>query len=196
MRPDRHARHRRAAADRRRSRRRCRLVASGLTTPDPVTLHAALRDFADRGCDAVAIEASSIGLAEHRLAATRIDVALFTNLTRDHLDYHGDMEAYWAGQARALRLAGARAAVVDIDDEHGAALADDLVGGAGRHLDRLGARPGALRARGLAYHDGGIGFDVCEGAGHRDGRSRLVGDFNANNLLGVLGALRARGIPA
>jgi MurE/MurF fusion protein len=76
------------------------MQATGLTTPDPVTLHAALRRFADAGFAACAMEASSIGLAEHRLAGTRIDVALFTNFTRDHLDYHGSMAAYWAAKRR------------------------------------------------------------------------------------------------
>jgi hypothetical protein len=75
--------------------------ATGLTTPDPVTLHAALRRFADQGFAACAIEASSIGIVEQRLAGARIAVALFTNFTRDHLDYHGSMDAYWAAK-RAL----------------------------------------------------------------------------------------------
>ncbi|MGD9550919.1 MAG: Mur ligase family protein, partial [Burkholderiaceae bacterium] len=72
-----------------------RLEGSGMTTPDPVRLQRALRQMADEGLAACAIEASSIGLAEQRLAGTRIRVAVFTNFTQDHLDYHGDMDAYW-----------------------------------------------------------------------------------------------------
>jgi UDP-N-acetylmuramyl tripeptide synthase len=64
---------------------------TGLTTPDPVLLHGTFRNFVDLGFAACALEASSIGIAEHRLAQARIDVALFTNFTRDHLDYHGSM---------------------------------------------------------------------------------------------------------
>ncbi len=72
---------------------------TGLTTPDPVALQSALARFIADGLQACAIEASSIGIAEHRLAGTRIAVALFTNFTRDHLDYHGSMEAYWRPSA-------------------------------------------------------------------------------------------------
>ncbi len=76
------------------------VIPTGLTTPDPVTLQAALRRFADEGFAACAVEASSIGIVEHRLEGTRIAVALFTNFTQDHLDYHGSMQAYWAAKAR------------------------------------------------------------------------------------------------
>ena len=105
LRRHRHARHRRAAVGgRRRTPRRC--PATGLTTPDPVALQArAARASSMPASPACAIEASSIGIAEHRLDGTPIDVALFTNFTQDHLDYHGDMDAYWAGQGAAVRLA-------------------------------------------------------------------------------------------
>ena len=79
-----------------------------------------LRDFADRGFGACAIEASSIGIAERRLDGTRIAVAVFTNFTQDHLDYHGSMDAYWQAKAELFRWPGLRAAVVNIDDVHGA----------------------------------------------------------------------------
>lgn len=90
-----------------RSGQRCTLVgtlgmgeahqlhATGMTTPDPLQLHAQLRQWVDDGVKACAIEASSIGLSEHRLTGTRLKVAIFTNFTQDHLDYHGDMANYW-----------------------------------------------------------------------------------------------------
>ncbi|NDH51338.1 MAG: UDP-N-acetylmuramoyl-L-alanyl-D-glutamate--2,6-diaminopimelate ligase [Betaproteobacteria bacterium] len=71
------------------------LLSTGLTTPDPVLLQASLRGFVDSGMQACALEASSIGLDEHRLDGTRIRTAIFTNFTQDHLDYHGNMAAYW-----------------------------------------------------------------------------------------------------
>ena len=77
------------------------LLTTGMTTPDPVRLHRAFRQFADQGLAACAIEASSIGLAEHRLAGTQIRVGVFTNFTQDHLDYHGSMADYWLAK-RAL----------------------------------------------------------------------------------------------
>ena len=98
------------------------LTYTGLTTPDPVMLQRELRAFADRGFGACAIEASSIGIVERRLDGTRIAVAVFTNFTQDHLDYHGSMDAYWQAKAELFRWPGLRAAVVNIDDVHGASL--------------------------------------------------------------------------
>ncbi|MEY4755050.1 MAG: hypothetical protein RJA44_2725, partial [Pseudomonadota bacterium] len=83
-----------------------RVEATGLTTPDPLTLQRALRGFVDAGFAAAAMEASSIGIEEQRLAATAIDVALYTNFTPDHLDYHGSMAAYWAAKRRLFDWPG------------------------------------------------------------------------------------------
>ncbi len=171
------------------------VLATGLTTPDPVMLHGALRRFADQGYSACALEASSIGLDEQRLNATRIEVALFTNFTRDHLDYHAGMDAYWAAKRRLFAWPGLRAAVINIDDEYGAQLADDLRG-AGLDLwtvSRLG--PARLAAHGLFYSSSGLSFDVTEEAAAAAVQSMLVGDYNASNLLVVMGALRALGVP-
>jgi UDP-N-acetylmuramoyl-L-alanyl-D-glutamate--2,6-diaminopimelate ligase len=168
---------------------------TGLTTPDPVTLHGALRRFADQGYAACAIEASSIGLAEHRLGALRIAVALFTNLTRDHLDYHGSMAAYGDAKRALFAWPGLRAAVVNTDDGFGAQLADDLAGG-GLDLWTVSLRgPARLRASALAYAEGGLAFEVLEGESRVALRSALVGDYNASNLLVVIGGLRALGVP-
>ena len=176
---------------------------TGLTTPDPVTLHAALRHFVDQGFSACALEASSIGLAEHRLAATRIDVALFTNFTRDHLDYHGSMAHYWAAKRALFDWPGLRAAVVNIDDEQGAALADELRRGALdlwtvslKHAARASLKHAArMQATGLRHTDDGIAFELTENGHHASVHSRLVGEFNASNLLVVIGGLRALGVP-
>jgi MurE/MurF fusion protein len=175
---------------------------TGLTTPDPVQLHGAFRRFADQGLAACALEASSIGLDEHRLDAAPIDVALFTNFTRDHLDYHGDMAAYWAAKRRLFDWPGLRAAVIHVDDGQGAALAAELsprqasgaldVWTVGRSDDAPAAR---LTARDLRYVDDGLAFELCEGADAVPVRSRLIGDFNVGNLLVVLGGLRALGVP-
>ncbi len=170
------------------------LEATGLTTPDAVTLQAALRRFVDDGIEACALEASSIGLVEHRLDATKIDVALFTNFTRDHLDYHGSMAAYWAAKRRLFDWPGLRAAVVNVDDERGAALAGELAGGAVDVWTVSLQRPARLQAGPLRYAGGGLAFEVHEGSAQASVHSGLVGDFNASNLLVVIGGLRALGI--
>jgi UDP-N-acetylmuramoyl-L-alanyl-D-glutamate--2,6-diaminopimelate ligase len=169
---------------------------TGLTTPDPVRLHAALRRFVDGGFQACAIEASSIGIVEHRLAGLRVAVALFTNFTRDHLDYHGTMDAYWQAKRALFDWPGLRAAVLNVDDEKGAALAEQLQGGALDLWTYAVAQPARLRAQNLAYQDGGLAFDVHEqGGAALPIRSRLIGDYNTSNLLAVIGGLRALGIP-
>lgn len=168
---------------------------NGLTTPDPVLLQAAFAGMRADGFAACAIEASSIGIVEGRLSGSAVRVAVFTNFTQDHLDYHGSMDAYWAAK-RALfadpGFPGLRAAVVNLDDAKGAALAAELAG-----LDvwttgveRSDAR---LAARGLHYTGEGLAFTLHEGAEAVAVQTGLIGDYNAANLLGVAGALRAQG---
>ncbi|MEJ7928378.1 UDP-N-acetylmuramoyl-L-alanyl-D-glutamate--2,6-diaminopimelate ligase [Ramlibacter sp. AN1015] len=169
------------------------VVSNGLTTPDPVLLQQWFRRFADEGLSACAIEASSIGIAERRLDGTRIEVALFTNFTRDHLDYHGSMEAYWQAKAELFAWPGLRAAVVNIDDPRGAGLAESLQQ---RELDLWTvscSQPARLRAEGVVHGADGLSFDVVEGSERRGLRSRLIGQFNVANLLGVVGGMRALG---
>ena len=174
------------------------LLHTGLTTPDPVTLQAGLRRMADAGFAACAIEASSIGLVEHRLAGTPIALAQFTNFTRDHLDFHGDMAAYWAAKRALFAWPGLRAAVVNVDDAQGAVLAGELASDlAGTALDlwtTARAAPARLRAEDLHYVDGGLAFTLVEGDDRVPVHSRLIGDYNADNLLAALGALRALGL--
>ena len=170
------------------------VVSTGLTTPDALTLHAALADFVADGVTACALEASSIGLVEDRLTGAHIDVALFTNLTRDHLDFHGDMVAYAAAKRTLFAWPGLRAAVVNIDDAQGALLAAELQPGA-LELWTISTRgPARLSAPVLRYDSNGLVFDVHEGEQRATVRSTLVGDYNANNLLIVIGALRALGV--
>ncbi|MEY8875134.1 MAG: UDP-N-acetylmuramoyl-L-alanyl-D-glutamate--2,6-diaminopimelate ligase, partial [Leptothrix sp. (in: b-proteobacteria)] len=172
------------------------VTSTGLTTPDPLTLHQALHDFADQGFAACAIEASSIGLAEQRLAALPIRVALFTNFTPDHLDYHADMAAYWAAKRVLFDWPGLRAAVLNRDDPKGAELAAELVERTDLDLWTYALNgPARLRASGLHYVDGGLCFTLHEAAQQVSVRTGLIGDYNAANVLAVIGALRALGVP-
>lgn len=169
------------------------LVSTGMTTPDPVLLQRQFKVFADAGVTHCAIEASSIGLAEHRLDGTHIRVAVFTNFTQDHLDYHGNMASYWSAKEALFGWSGLQAAVINIDDEQGALLARHLNGGA---LDVWTcSRQGAarLQARALRSADG-LAFEVLEGAEVQTLHTGLMGDYNIDNLLGVIGSLRALGV--
>ena len=176
------------------------LTYTGLTTPDPVLLQRELRGFVDRGFGACAIEASSIGIAERRLDGTRIAVAVFTNFTQDHLDYHGSMDAYWRAKAELFRWPGLRAAVVNIDDLHGASLAAGLMESGDGALDvwtvSANGAPARLMARDVGYDEHGLRFLVVEGDIPAEPLATpLIGQYNVANLLGVLGTLRALGLP-
>ena len=162
------------------------LTSTGMTTPDPVRLQRAFQQFADAGRTACSIEASSIGLAEHRMAGTRIRVALFTNFTQDHLDYHPGMAAYWQAKSVLFDWPGLQAAVVNIDDARGAELHATL---ADRLLDLWSVSiTGPAR---LAARDIGMG----EGVHTHVLQTRVIGQYNVSNLLGVLAGLRALGVP-
>ncbi|WP_027017114.1 UDP-N-acetylmuramoyl-L-alanyl-D-glutamate--2,6-diaminopimelate ligase [Comamonas composti] len=170
------------------------LVSTGMTTPDPVLLQRVFREYADAGLAACAIEASSIGLAEHRLDGTRMRVALFTNFTQDHLDYHGSMDAYWQAKVALFDWPGLQAAVINVDDAHGARLWARL---RSRDIDVWSVSlqgPARLQAKDIRLGAQGLDFTVVE-AGHSLRMStRLVGQYNVSNLLGVLAALRSLGL--
>jgi UDP-N-acetylmuramoyl-L-alanyl-D-glutamate--2,6-diaminopimelate ligase len=172
------------------------IVATGLTTPDPVLLQQTLRHFVDAELQACAIEASSIGLAEQRLAGTRIHTAIFTNFTQDHLDYHGSMAAYWDAKAALFRWPGLRAAVLNIDDPKGAALALELTGqGLALWTVSCVNGPARLRATNIEQGTQGLCFTVCEGEAQHRLSTALIGHYNVANLLGVMATLRSLDVP-
>jgi murE/murF fusion protein len=168
---------------------------TGLTTPDPVTLHCALRAFKDAGFAAAAIEASSIGIVEQRLAGAQIRVALYTNFTADHLDYHGSMADYWAAKRLLFAWPGLQAAVINLDDAHGAALADELAQEGRADGPQLWTYAVHTQARLMAadvhYEAGGLAFTAREAGLEVPVRTRLIGDYNVANVLAVMGGLRA-----
>jgi UDP-N-acetylmuramoyl-L-alanyl-D-glutamate--2,6-diaminopimelate ligase len=175
------------------------LQSTGMTTPDPVRLHRAFRQFADQGLGACAIEASSIGLAEHRLAGTQMRVGVFTNFTQDHLDYHGSMADYWQAKRALFDWPGLRAAVVNLDDPVGARLHAELAlrsGAAALDLWSISATgPARIAARDIAAAAGGLQWLVVEGTEQHLLRSNVVGHYNVLNLLGVVATLRSLGVP-
>jgi UDP-N-acetylmuramyl-tripeptide synthetase len=165
----------------------------GLTTPDPVLLQRQFRRFLDQGLKACAIEASSIGIAEQRLAGTRIRVAIFTNFTQDHLDYHGTMQAYWEAKAELFRWPDLQAVVTNLDDEKGRALVQLLP-----HVDLWTVsceQPARLMAQEIGYDGQGLRFVVQEGAERHRLGTQLIGQYNVSNLLCVIATMRAIGVP-
>jgi UDP-N-acetylmuramyl-tripeptide synthetase len=171
------------------------MVSTGLTTPDPVMLQAELARLRDAGASACAMEASSIGLAEHRMAGTQIRIAIFTNFTQDHLDYHGTMEAYWLAKRALFDMPGLQTAVINLDDPK----SDELIGYCQHRgltvISTSQLRTDATLCASAADHlPDGMAFEVQEGAEKRRIHCPVIGDFNVANFLGVLGALRALNI--
>ncbi len=167
-------------------------VATGFTTPLVLRLHALLAELHDAGAQAVAMEVSSHGLDQGRVDGVHFDVAVFTNLTRDHLDYHGDMAAYGAAKARLFAWPGLRAAAINLDDAYGRELFTALpaqVRGIG--LSSRGDAAASLCADALQLDASGIAFDLVTGAQRHRVRSPLLGRFNVDNLLAVAGTLYA-----
>jgi UDP-N-acetylmuramyl-tripeptide synthetase len=174
------------------------MVFNGLTTPDPVLLQQQMRRFVDEGFSACALEASSVGIAERRLDATAVQVAIFTNFTQDHLDYHASMQAYWEAKKMLFDWPGLKAAVINMDDSKGVELSHSLAASALDVWTFSCERPARLQA--CAIHHGAqtLSFDVVEGEGEAAQRHRisthLLGQYNVSNLLGVIAALRALGL--
>ena len=170
------------------------VVATGFTTPLVLQMHALLAELRDAGAKAVAMEVSSHALDQGRVGNVHFDVAVFTNLTRDHLDYHGDMDSYGAAKARLFAWPELKAAVINLDDGFGRELSARLpqeVRGIG--LSSRGEENAALRAENLTLDASGIAFDLLIDGQAYGVQSKLLGRFNVDNLLAVAGVLHALG---
>lgn len=167
-----------------------KLAESANTTPDAITLHRLLASFVEHGAVACAMEVSSIGLDQNRIGGVDLDVAVFTNLTRDHLEYHGTMAAYGAAKAKLFDWPNLGAAVINLDDPFGVELDARLAGrtctigytlnGKVSHGETLAAQDLAMTATGIVFSLNGRRIEAP-----------VVGRFNASNLLAVIGALLA-----
>ncbi len=175
------------------------LVETGFTTPEATTLMRYLAGFRAAEAGACALEASSIGIEEGRMNGARIDVAIFTNLTRDHLDYHGSMEAYAAAKKKLFHWPRLRTAIVNLDDEFGLLLARETtalrvlgyaIGEARRDF------PALVRAENLTDTPFGQRFSLVLPNGRTTVDTDLVGRYNVANLLAIAAVLHDAGLPA
>ena len=164
------------------------------TTPDALALQSLLARYRDAQASAVAMEVSSHGLSQGRVSGARFDVALFTNLTRDHLDYHGTMEKYGEAKARLFDWPGLKSAVINVDDGFGRSLVSRLTG-TQVQVFTYGLAGGAISGHRLDLHRFGLDLEIRTPWGGGLVRSPLMGMYNAANLLGVLGVLLASDVP-
>ncbi|HHJ80306.1 MAG TPA: UDP-N-acetylmuramoyl-L-alanyl-D-glutamate--2,6-diaminopimelate ligase, partial [Candidatus Tenderia electrophaga] len=167
------------------------------TTPDAISLHRLMREFVDTGAKCLVMEVSSHGLDQGRVNGVSFDLAVFTNLTRDHLDYHCDMDAYGRAKARLFQLPGLRYAVINGDDEFGRHLLQNLPAA----VESLAFTQAedcseANVVRGELLSQGRDGLLLAVQTPWGDGRihSELLGQFNASNLLAVLATVLLHGM--
>lgn len=170
------------------------LVAGEMTTPDAVTVQRQLAGFRERGARNVAMEVSSHGLAQGRVQAVRFDAAVFTNLTRDHLDFHGDMARYGAAKA-SLFERDVRLRVFNIDDTFGAGLAARPEFTGRIACSRIAAPVAPfVFARDIHYGAGGTSFTLESSFGTAQVATSLLGEFNVDNVLAVIAVLLGSGV--
>ncbi|MGD9709888.1 MAG: UDP-N-acetylmuramoyl-L-alanyl-D-glutamate--2,6-diaminopimelate ligase [Halothiobacillaceae bacterium] len=171
------------------------------TTPDVLAVHAELARQRDAGVRYVAMEVSSHALDQGRVAGVRFRAAVFTNLTHDHLDYHGDLHAYARAKCRLFEELQPKAAILNMDDALGRELLEGLQGRMPLWAYGLGAQPwsaggaSVVEARGLHLDADGIRIELATPLGQGVLTSPLMGEFNASNLLAALATLLELGMP-
>lgn len=174
-----------------------RLRFASHTTPDAVTLQALLAEMRDSGARSVVMEVSSHGLDQGRINGTAIDIAVFTNLSRDHLDYHNDMKSYGQAKQRLFAMPGLKHAVINTDDAYGREVMQSLspsIYGIAYGLAPYESVPQVL-GHDLLLDEQGIQLSLTTPWGNGRLQSGLLGRFNASNLLAVIGTLLATGRP-
>ncbi|MBI3231448.1 MAG: UDP-N-acetylmuramoyl-L-alanyl-D-glutamate--2,6-diaminopimelate ligase [Burkholderiales bacterium] len=175
---------------------------TGFTTPDAVLLQAKLKQLRIAGAHALALEASSIGLVQGRMHGLHLDAAVFTNLTRDHLDFHGDMAAYEAAKTRLFYWPGLKLAVINLDDAMGVRLVQQLLqrGSDAPAIltysvrgEKMEGVP-ALVASEVRSRHAGTEFNLESPYGAAHIKTHMVGLFNVSNILAVMAVLLGKGM--
>lgn len=170
-------------------------TATEHTTPDPVALQEVLARWAGNAVPFACMEASSHALAQGRLNGVEVDTAIFTNLTRDHLDFHGSMQAYGEAKTRLFQLAGVRTAVVNADDDFADALCSKLSEHTGLIRFSAQRKDVELYASKLTASLDGLRLRIDCDWGRAELRCPLLGEFNASNLLAAFAAALKAGLP-
>ena len=169
-------------------------VAGERTTPDVIAVHRLLAQMREQGASHVAMEVSSHALDQGRVDDVAFRIAVFTNLSRDHLDYHATMASYALAKSKLFAWPTLQAVVINLDDEFGLHLFGNIAEGVQRiGVSSRGAKNALLRAEGIQLSPQGLQFTLAEGAAGLRVESALLGRFNIDNLLAVAGTLRALG---
>lgn len=169
------------------------LQATNHTTPDAIALQGMLAGLREAQASAVFMEVSSHALDQARVQGVRFETAAFTNLTRDHLDYHAGMEAYGEAKARLFALPGLKHAIINADDGFGRRLLAQLPAGVQGFAYGLEGGPADIRAVDAVFGADGMQAHIVTPWGEGDLQTRLLGRFNLSNILAVIGLLALRG---
>jgi UDP-N-acetylmuramoyl-L-alanyl-D-glutamate--2,6-diaminopimelate ligase len=165
-----------------------------LTTPDAVSMQRIMAELAMNGTKSVALEASSHSLVQYRLQSIEIDIAVFTNLSRDHLDYHSDLKSYAAAKARLFELPTVKTAIINLDDPVGVEIAANLRPEMQLITFSLDNQVADIHCRQIDLDSSGIRALLVTPWGEGEITSSLIGSFNLSNLLAVIAAACARGV--
>jgi UDP-N-acetylmuramoyl-L-alanyl-D-glutamate--2,6-diaminopimelate ligase len=158
------------------------------TTPGPIELQKMLASFIQSHAEVVAMEVSSHGLDQGRLNGMEFDVAVFTNLSRDHLDYHKTISAYQEAKKKLFKWANLKASVINYDDAFGRVLADEL-NHENQHTLTYGIKSGEVRATKVKLCESYFTMHIVSPYGQADVKVNLIGEFNVYNVLAVLATL-------
>lgn len=168
------------------------LISTGLTTPDPIALQRILSELKNGGATVAAIEVSSHSLQQKRVAGLQFTTAIFTNLTQDHLDYHGDLTRYGNAKAQLLQMPLLRTAIINLDDAWAKNLLQKIPAGV-KALTYSTKIPADISVKNIKLHSAGISASIMTPWGQGELNSPLLGEFNLSNLLAVIAGVCVQG---
>lgn len=168
------------------------LTSTGLTTPDPITLQRILNELVNGGAASIVIEVSSHSLQQKRVAGVQFGSAIFTNLSQDHLDYHGDLQSYGNAKAQLLQVPLLQAAIINLDDNWATSLIKKAPAGVSV-ITYSTEKVADVYASAIELHAQGVRAHLHTPWGEADIDAPLLGQFNLSNLLAVIAALGAQG---
>ncbi len=170
------------------------LEPSSLTTEDAITTQRRLACLRQNGCGWVALEASSHALAQGRVDDVQFAVGVFSNLTRDHLDYHDDIETYGAAKQRLFEFDSLGISVLNVDDAFGRRLREVLEQAAGLEVVTYGS-DGDIRWQDVSFHDHGLSAELLTPWGSRQLTLPVFGEFSLSNVAAAIAVLCSAGLP-
>lgn len=174
------------------------LQKSSHTTLNPILLQKMLAEFVEQAADSVAMEVSSHALDQGRVNGIEFETAIFTNLSRDHLDYHGTLAAYFAAKSKLFHFPNLKYAVINYDDEHGEQLLQQRLEAQiflYSAQNKIHKNLPTIAAEKISLSDHGFVVQVVSPWGRGEFESRLLGEFNVSNVLAVLTSLCVSGVP-